>query len=77
MHITITSLPGYTDEEKRSLARGLKEVAAYRLGLSSSMISVSFKDLPYNKWNDFIDGLPDSEIIIPESCRFEDPICRN
>lgn len=76
MHITVTSLPGYTDEEKRLLARSLKEAASQRLGLLSSMISVSFKDLPYNKWNDFIDGLSDSEIIIPES-RLENSICRN
>lgn len=77
MHIAITSLPGYTDEEKRMLGRRLKEAASQRLGVQPSMISVSFKDLPYNKWDKFIDNLSDSEIIIPENFRCEDSICRN
>lgn len=77
MHIAITSLPGYTDEEKRMLARSLKDEASQRLGMQPSMVSVSFKDLPYDKWDKFIDNLSDSEIIIPECFKCEDSICRN
>lgn len=66
MHIAITSLPGYTDEEKRMLARRLKEAASNLLGIMPCMVSVSVKDLPYLQWDAFITTLPDNEIIIPE-----------
>lgn len=66
MHIAITSLPGYTDEEKRMLGRRLKAVASNHLGIMPCMVSVSVKDLPYHKWDDFINSLPDAEIVIPE-----------
>lgn len=66
MHIAITSLPGYTDEEKRMLARRLKEAASNLLGIMPCMVSVSVKALSYHKWDDFITSLPDAEIVIPE-----------
>lgn len=66
MHIAITSLPGYTDEEKKMLARRLKEAASNLLGIMPCMVSVSVKDLPYHKWDDLITALPDAEIVIPE-----------
>lgn len=66
MHIAITSLPGYTDEEKRMLGRRLKEAASNLLGIMPCMVSISVKDLPYHKWDDFITSLPDAEIVIPE-----------
>lgn len=66
MHISITSLPGYTDEEKKMLARRLKEVASNLLGIMPCMVSVSVKDLPYHQWDDFISTLSDDEIVIPE-----------
>ena len=67
MHIAITSLPGYTDEEKRILARSLKEAASNLLGIMPCMVSVSMKDLPYHQWDDFISTLSDGEIVIPEN----------
>ncbi len=48
MHIAITTLPGYTPEEKKRLARALKEMAA-SVGVASFTVSVSVKDLPMEK----------------------------
>lgn len=69
MHITVTTLPGYSDEEKRMLARRLKEATADILGITPCTVSVSVKDLPYRQWDDFIRGIPDNEIMIPEYIR--------
>ncbi len=66
MHIAITTLPGYTPEEKQRLARALKEMAA-SVGVASFTVSVSVKDLPMEKWTEFIHELPDEKIIIPEA----------
>lgn len=63
----ITSLPGYTDEEKRMLARRLKGAASNLLGIMPFMVSVSMKDLLYHQWDDFISTLSEGEIVIPES----------
>ena len=42
MHIAITTLPGYTPEEKKRLARALKETAA-SIGVASFTVSVSVR----------------------------------
>lgn len=65
MHITVTTLPGYSSEEKKLLAKKLKEAAA-SVGVASFTVSVSIKDLPMDKWDMFIRELPDNEIVIPE-----------
>ena len=65
MHIAIITLPGYTLAEKKLLAKRLKETAT-SIGIASFTISVSVKDLPVEEWDNFIWGLPDEEIVIPE-----------
>jgi len=42
MHIAIITLPGYTPEEKKRLARALKETAA-SIGVASFTVSVSVR----------------------------------
>lgn len=69
MHIAITTLPGYSLQEKKLLARRLKEEAANLMGIVPCTVSVSVKDLPIENWDDFIQKLPDDEIIIPETYR--------
>lgn len=69
MHIAITTLPGYTPQEKKLLARRLKEAAANLMGVIPCTVSVSVKDLPIENWDGFIRELPDDEIVIPEICR--------
>lgn len=69
MHITITALPGYTPQEKKLLARRLKEAATSLMGVVPCTVSVSVKDLPIENWDNFIKELPDDEIVIPEVCR--------
>lgn len=66
MHIAITTLPGYSPQEKKLLARWLKEATANLMGVVPCTVSVSVKDLPIEKWDDFIRELPDDEIVIPE-----------
>lgn len=46
MHIAITSLPGYSLEEKKQLARELKNTVAALMGVAPVTVSVSVKDLP-------------------------------
>lgn len=67
MHIAITTLPGYTPQEKKLLAQRLKEAAANLMGVISCTVSVSVKDLSIENWDDFIKELPDDEIVIPET----------
>lgn len=67
MHIAITTLPGYTPQEKKLLAQRLKEVAANLMGVIPCTVSVSVKDLSIENWDDFIKELPDDEIVIPET----------
>lgn len=69
MHIAITSLPGYSLEEKKQLARELKNTVAALMGVAPVTVSVSVKDLPLEDWNEFLRELPDDEIIIPEVCK--------
>lgn len=66
-HITITLLPGRTPEQKKSLARRLKEVLACELDINPVIVSVSVKDLPIEGWNGFLENLPEDEIFIPEN----------
>lgn len=70
MHIAITTLPGCSPQEKKLLARRLKEEAANLMGVTSCTVSVSVKDLPIEDWDAFIRELPDDEIVIPETCRW-------
>ena len=67
MHIAITTLPGYTPQEKKLLAQRLKEAAANLMGVIPCTVSVSVKDLSIENWDDFIKELPDDEIVIPET----------
>ena len=67
MHIAITTLPGYSLQEKKLLARRLKEEVASLMGVTSCTVSVSIKDLPKEEWDKFLYELPDDEIIIPET----------
>ena len=67
MHIAITTLPGYTPQEKKLLAQRLKEAAANLMGAIPCTVSVSVKDLSIENWDDFIKELPDDEIVIPET----------
>lgn len=69
MHIAITTLPGYSLQEKKLLARRLKEMIASYTGVAPYTVSVSVKDLPIEKWEEFIKEIPDEEIIIPETCK--------
>lgn len=69
MHIAITTLPGYSPQEKKLLARRLKNAAVNLMGVTPCTVSVSVKDLPIENWDDFIQKLPDDEIIIPETYR--------
>lgn len=69
MHIAITSLPGYSLEEKKQLVRELKNTVAALMGVAPVTVSVSVKDLPLEDWNEFLRELPDDEIIIPEVCK--------
>lgn len=75
MHIAITSLPGYSLEEKKQLARELKNTVAALLGVAPVTVSVSVKDLPLEDWNEFLCELPDDEIIIPEVCKGHPDCC--
>lgn len=67
MHITITTLPGYGIQEKKLLARKLKEVVTTFMKVSPVLVSISVRDLPMEEWDKFIRELPDDEIIIPET----------
>ena len=67
MHIAITTLPGYTPQEKKLLAQRLKEAAANLMGVIPCTVSLSVKDLSIENWDDFIKELPDDEIVIPET----------
>ena len=58
MHIAITTLPGYTPQEKKLLAQRLKEAAANLMGVIPCTVSVSVKDLSIENWDDFIKELP-------------------
>lgn len=69
MHIAITTLPGYTRQEKILLARRLKMATAELMDIAPVSISVSAKDLLIEDWDEFIHELPDEEIIIPETSK--------
>ncbi len=64
MHITVTTLSGYTPAEKKLLAKRLNEAAA-SVDVASFSVSSSVKDLSMGKWDAFISELPDDGIIIP------------
>ena len=51
MHIAITTLPGYTPQEKKLLAQRLKEAAANLMGVIPCTVSVSVKDLSIENWD--------------------------
>lgn len=68
-------LPGRTPEQKKSLARKLKEALACQLGIDPVIVSVSVKDLPMENWNGFLADLPDNEIIIPENEKYKKGSC--
>lgn len=65
-HIAITMLPGRTPEQKKSLARKLREVLSEELNVDNLLVSVSVSDLPIEGWGEFLGQLPQESIIIPE-----------
>ena len=65
MHITVTTLSGYTPAEKKLLAKRLNEAAASVDVAASFSVSSSVKDLSMGKWGAFISELSDDGIIIP------------
>lgn len=70
-HIAITMLPGRTPEQKKSLARKLREVLCQELEVDNLLVSVSVSDLPFEGWSEFLGDLPEESIIIPEECNDE------
>lgn len=66
-HITVTMLPGRSPEQKKSLARQLRETLAAALNVDAMIVSVSVEDLPMEGWSEFLRSLPEDSIIIPEN----------
>lgn len=65
-HIAVTMLPGRTPEQKKTLARKLRNVLSQELELENIQVSVSVEDLPFEGWGKFLNDLPQKSIIIPE-----------
>lgn len=65
-HIAVTMLPGCTPEQKKTLARKLRNVLSQELELENIQVSVSVEDLPFEGWGKFLNDLPQESIIIPE-----------
>lgn len=68
-HIAITMLPGRTPEQKKSLARRLRDVLSDELKIDNLQVSVSIEDLPMEGWSKFLSDLPQESIMIPEERR--------
>ena len=62
-------LPGRDMQQKKELARKLRELVAGELGVDSLMVSVSVEDIPIGKWVEAMDRIPDDSILIPETER--------
>lgn len=71
-HIKVTMLPGRSPGQKTSLARQLRETLAASLNIDAMIVSVSVEDLPWEGWSEFLRGLPEDSIIIPENNHKED-----
>ena len=65
-HIAIGMLPGKSSEQKKKLARKLREILASELGMDRVLISVSIEDVDFKNWDEFMDRIPDQAIMIPE-----------
>ena len=59
-------LPGRTPEQKKNLARKLREALSVELGVDKLIVSVSIEDVDLSNWEGFMQRIPDHSIIIPE-----------
>ncbi|MDD4413790.1 MAG: tautomerase family protein [Oscillospiraceae bacterium] len=65
-HIAIGMLPGRSLEQKKIIARKLREMLACELDIEKVFVSVSIEDVKFENWDEFMERIPDDAIIIPE-----------
>jgi len=65
-HVIIGMLPGRTPEQKKSLARKLRDLVAAELAVDKMIVSISIEDVPVADWDRFMEKVPDHSILIPE-----------
>lgn len=65
-HVCIGMMPGRTPEQKKSLARKIRDLIASELHVDKMIISVSVEDVELSGWNEFMQKIPDDSIVIPE-----------
>lgn len=63
-HLTISAVPGHSEEEKIRLAEQLVEVTAAEFHLPPEQVSVSMREIPKRDWREYIGHLPTEEFIV-------------
>ena len=54
-HLSVRLYPGRSKEVKQEFANKLKDLVVKELGCEPNVVSVSFKEIEKDKWNDVIE----------------------
>lgn len=54
-HLSVRLYPGRSQEVKQDFAEKLQNLVVKELGCEPNVVSVSFKEIPADKWKDVID----------------------
>lgn len=54
-HLSVRLYPGRSKEVKQDFAEKLQNLVVKELGCEPNVVSVSFKEIPSDKWKDVID----------------------
>lgn len=60
-HIAITLYPGRSQEDKARLAEKVRTMVSEELKKDPKVVTVSVHDLPAEKWQEYLDEIPDEE----------------
>lgn len=53
-HVSVRMYPGRSEEVKKDLANKMQDFIVKELGCDPNVVSVSFKEIEADKWNDVI-----------------------
>ena len=63
-HVAIAMIPGRDNDTKLSLAKKVQSFLSQELSLDKKYISVSVEDIEKENWNNYMEGYPDSIMLV-------------
>ncbi len=63
-HVTISAVPGHSEEEKQELAHKIVSLVADNFHVKRDLVSVSIREIPEDTWMTFAKEIPSKELYV-------------